>query len=95
MSAIEEVINKVRKLYALAEANTSENEAAVAVAAAEKLLQQYRLSRAEVDAHSDSYLESPAEDSEPIETYASRVPVWQQVVVGTLASHYGCVIYQS
>ena len=95
MSAIDEVINKVRKLYALAEANTSENEAAVAVAAAEKLLQQYRLSRAEVNAHSDVDLESPIEDGEPIETFASRVPVWQQVLVGTLASHYGCVIYQA
>jgi hypothetical protein len=95
MSAIEEVISKVRKLYALAEANTSENEAAVAVAAAEKLLQQYRLSRAEVDAHSDTNEESPIEDGEPVETYASRVPVWQQVLVGTLASHYGCVIYQA
>jgi hypothetical protein len=95
MNAIDEVISKVRKLYALAEANTSEHEAAVAVAAAEKLLQQYRLSRAEVDAHSDSDLESPTEDSEPIETFASRVPVWQQVLVGTLASHYGCVIYRA
>jgi hypothetical protein len=95
MSAIEEVIGKVRKLYALAEANTSENEAAVAVAAAEKLLQQYRLSRAEIDAHSDSPSESPIEDGEPVETYASRVPVWQQVLVGTLARHYGCVIYQA
>ncbi len=95
MSAIEDVISKVRKLYALAEANTSEHEAAVAVAAAEKLLQQYRLSRAEVDAHSDADSESPAEDAEPIETYASRVPVWQQVLVGTLANHYGCVIYQA
>jgi hypothetical protein len=95
MSAIEEVISKVRKLYALAEANTSENEAAVAVAAAEKLLQQFRLSRAEVDAHSDAPSELPGEDGEPVETYASRVPVWQQVLVGTLASHYGCVIYQA
>lgn len=95
MSAIEEVISKVRKLYALAEANTSENEAAVAVATAEKLLQQYRLSRAEVDAHSDSNTESPIEDGDPVETFASRVPVWQQVLVGTLARHYGCVIYQA
>ncbi|HEY5956197.1 MAG TPA: DUF2786 domain-containing protein, partial [Polyangiaceae bacterium] len=95
MSAIEEVISKVRKLYALAEANTSENEAAVAVAAAEKLLQQYRLSRAEVEAHSDGDLESPTEDAEPFETYGSRVPVWQQVLIGTLASHYGCVVYTS
>ena len=50
MNAIEGVISKVRTLYALAEANTSENAAAVAVAAAEQLLQQYRLCRAEVDA---------------------------------------------
>jgi len=95
MNAIEEVISKVRKLYALAEANTSEHEAAVAVAAAEKLLQQYRLSRAEVEAHSDATTESPSEDAVPIETYASRVPVWQQILVSTLASHYGCVIYQA
>jgi hypothetical protein len=94
MNGLDDVISKVRKLYALAEANTSENEAAVAVAAAEKLLQQYRLSRAEVEAHSDTDLESPNEDSEPIETYASRVPVWQQVLVGTLVSHYGCAVYQ-
>jgi hypothetical protein len=85
----------VKKLYALAEANTSENEAAVAVAAAEKLLQQYRLSRAEIDAHSETASESPTEDSEPVELYASRVPVWQQILVGTIASHYGCAIYQS
>jgi hypothetical protein len=95
MSAIEEVISKVKKLYALAEANTSENEAAVAIAAAEKLLQQYRLSRADVDVHSEPDLEAPAEDVEPIETYASRIPVWQQVLVGSLAGHYGCVTYQS
>lgn len=95
VSAIEDVISKVRKLYALAEANANENEAAVAVAAAEKLLQQYRLSRAEVEAHSDVQAEIPTEDAEPVETYTSRVPVWQQVLVGTLASHYGCVIYQA
>lgn len=93
MSAIEEVISKVKKLYALAEANTSENEAAVAMAAAEKLLQQYRLSRAEVDAHSDGDVESPAEDVEPLETFASRVPMWQHMLVGALASHYGCAVY--
>jgi hypothetical protein len=95
MNAIEEVINKVRKLYALAEANTSEHEAAVAVATAEKLLQQYRLSRAEVEVHSDATSESPSEDNEPIETYASRVPVWQKVLVNTLAHQYGCVVYQA
>lgn len=95
MNPIEDVISKVRKLYALAEANTSEHEAAVAVAAAEKLLQQYRLSRAEVDAHSDTDMESPIEDGEPVETYASRVPVWQQMLIGTLASQYGCVVYQA
>jgi hypothetical protein len=93
MSAIEEVISKVKKLYALAEANTSDNEAAVAIAAAEKLLQQYRLSRADVEVHSDSEVERPTEDVEPIETYPSRIPVWQKVLVGALASHYGCVIY--
>jgi hypothetical protein len=95
MNTIEEVISKVKKLYALAEANTSENESAVAVAAAEKLLQQFRLSRAEIDVHSDAASESPTEDAEPVEIYASRVPVWQQVLVGTLAGHYGCVIYQA
>ncbi|MGC4070894.1 MAG: DUF2786 domain-containing protein [Polyangiaceae bacterium] len=95
MSAIDEVISKVKKLYALAEANTSENEAAVAIAAAEKLLQQYRLSRADVDVHSEGDLERPTEDVEPIETFASRIPMWQQVLVGALASHYGCVTYQA
>jgi hypothetical protein len=93
MSAIDDVISKVRKLYTLAEANTSEHEAAVAIAAAEKLLQQYRLSRAEIDASSDSNVEIPTEDGEPVETYASRIPVWQKVLVGTLAKHYGCVVY--
>lgn len=95
MNAIDEVISKVKKLYALAEANTSEHEAAVAVAAAEKLLQQYRLSRAEIEAHTDGQTELPIEDGDAIETYAARVPVWQQILVGTLAGHYGCAIYQA
>lgn len=95
MNAIDEVISKVKKLYALAEANTSEHEAAVAVAAAEKLLQQYRLSRAEIETHCDDQAEAPIEDGDPLETYAARVPVWQQILVGTLAGHYGCALYQA
>lgn len=95
MNAIDDVISKVKKLYALAEANTNENEAAVAVAAAEKLLQQYRLSRAEVEAHADVQAEAPTEDGDPVEMFASRVPVWQQLLVGTLASHYGCALYKA
>ena len=82
------VIDKVNKLLALSKSNNA-NEAAVAAATANKLIDQYRLSQADLSQdHEDSLIE----DSDYLyET--GRIVRWKSHLSYVLAKHYGCALF--
>jgi hypothetical protein len=82
---IANVISKVQKLLALAGNNTSEHEVRSARAMADKLIQEHRLSMAD--------LEAKGADTEP---FSSRIVSeggkrlsWKEVILHELCVHYG------
>ena len=86
------VIAKVQKLLALANSSNI-NEAAAAAAAANKLIDQYRLSEADF-ATTESELDPLIEDDGFIyET--GRITPWKSSLVVLLAKHYGCAVFNS
>lgn len=87
---ISDVIAKVIKLLSLSTSSNA-NEAANATSAANKLIDAYRLSQADLENHSQ-VTESVVEDDE--HAYVSgRVTRWKEKLLQTLASHYGAVIW--
>jgi hypothetical protein len=86
------IIDKVQKLLALSQSSNA-NEAAAAAAAANKLIDQYRLSEADL---SSSSLENDSlvEDNKFVYSTGRIVP-WKSNLIITLASHYGCAIFNS
>lgn len=81
------IIDRVRKLRALA---TSDNvhEAAAAAAAAERLIQEHNISEAELHVTSE---EPVGLCGTPIATWASnRIPLWQSVLLSALTKAYSC-----
>jgi hypothetical protein len=89
MSNMSPIIEKVRKLLALSK-SCNANEAAAAAAAANKLIDQYRLEECELEdteAHEDIF-----EEEDPL--YESgRLTQWKSYLACNLARHYGCAIY--
>lgn len=85
------VIEKVKRLRALA-TSSNVNEAANAAAAADKLLQEYRLSEAELESTNGplSTRETANLDPEPIVSWNRRVTSWQSSLSAMLARHYSC-----
>ena len=85
MGNINHIIDRVKKLLAL---GTSSNvhEAAAATAAANKLIDEYRLSQADLEV--DSLKESIEEDYEYI-YQSGKVTPWKMQLVHVLTSHYG------
>jgi hypothetical protein len=86
MSTLAETIERVKKLLAL---TTSSNagEAANAAAAADKLIEKYRLSQYDLE---DS--PPPEEAIEQDEGYiyeSGRVTIWRKKLIHTLTRHYG------
>jgi hypothetical protein len=87
---ISSVIEKVQKLLALAQ-SSSANEAANAAAAANKLIDQYRLSEHDIaveHSESDPIIE---DDSYLYET--GRVTPWKNTLIHVLTTHYGVAHY--
>lgn len=86
MDTVAHIIERVQKLLALSTSSNA-NEAAAAAATANRLIDQYRLSTAD--------LESKTEPAEPIEEddgyiYESgRVNPWKTRLVDILVKHYG------
>lgn len=82
------IIEKVQKLLALSKSSNA-NEAAAAANAANKLIDTYRLSEADLECMADAG-EPIEEDSEYI--YESgKVTPWKTALVSHLVKHYGCV----
>jgi len=78
------IIEKIRKLRALATSSNA-NEAAAAAAAADRLIQEHRIAEAEL--HADAP-EAPTR-GEALYT-STRITRWRSQLAGTLLAHYGC-----
>jgi hypothetical protein len=90
--SIENIISKVQKLLALSKSSNA-NEAAAAANAANKLIDQYRLSVA--DLSEDSAEIDPMMEDSGVVYETGRIVPWKQSLVVTLARHYGCATFIS
>ena len=90
---LSEAIAKVAKLRALAQ-SSNVNEAANAAAAAERIMQEYRISESEVEARGDApNMPDPTTD-EKIPIWNQRVTHWQLQLIARLAREYQTKIVQ-
>lgn len=88
-----EALEKVRKLLALAQSD-NEHEAALAAAAADRLLTKYELDRAELDAPEDD-AEECQEWEHPLYTFNKKRPTWKGVLAAGISRHFGCFVYRT
>ena len=82
------VLTKIRKLFALAQ-STNPHEAAAAIAAANRIMLEHRLTAAEVEGDKET-------GRYERETFAKciRMPVWRSMLLRSIAQHTGCVILE-
>lgn len=90
MQDIKEVIAKVQKLLALADGNTNENECRSARAAADRILQEYRLTMADVEAQAPANAEPFKRDTV---SQGGRRLAWQETILSELCVHFGGAFY--
>ncbi len=88
MNSLQSVIDKVQKLLALSKKNANVHESAAAMAAANKLIDEYRLSESQLDSFQE---EEILEDQDNVYE-CSRITSWKSELVCGLAKHYGCCI---
>lgn len=90
MSDLSAVIAKIIKLRALASNNSSQNEVKAATAAADRMMQEYRISQAEIEA-------TDASTAEPFVSLkvseGGRRTAWRETLLFALTEHYGCCFY--
>lgn len=89
------LVDRVRKLRALAEsARKLDNvhEAAAAARAADELIQKHRLEEAELEIGGEES-EAPSEDATPFVTFGRNRVLWQATLASFLVHHYGCSMY--
>jgi len=79
-------IQKVRGLLRLSR-SSNVHEAAAAAAAADKLIQQYRLEEAAIEIDSGEARESAGVDPTPLRRWRRR-PAWQRYLIRALCDHY-------
>lgn len=91
-SALSSVIAKIVKLRALASNNSSENEVKAATSAADRLMQEYRISQAEIEATDSSQCEPFVQ---LCVSEGGRRTAWRETLLGALVEHYGCCFYYS
>lgn len=82
------IIDKVQKLLALSQSSNA-NEAAVAASVANKLIDQYRLSEADLSSEEDD----PLIEDDGFIYVTGRIVPWKRYLVTNLACHYGCAIF--
>lgn len=95
MSDIQSVIDKVRKLRALAARAGTVQEAEAAAAIADKLFQEHGLEEAQLEAAGTLPAEAPAEETEPLVKWIGKTPTWGLFLVDGLIEHYDCVYYRA
>jgi Protein of unknown function (DUF2786). len=80
------VVDKVQKLLALSKSSNA-HEAAAAAAMANKLIDQYRLSEADLEVHGQN--EEPLEEDEGYLYESGKVTPWKMTLMSVLVKHYG------
>jgi len=92
MNRFDEVIERIRKLLALAGGSANEHEAAVAASCAADMMDRYHLERAQVEVGTGERVISPIED-EALGDGADRVVQWRLQLASALAKIHGCRAY--
>jgi hypothetical protein len=86
------IIDRVKRLLALT-SSSNQYEAANAAAIANRLIDEYRLSIADIQ---DNMNESDPMMEDPDAVYSTgRIVPWKVRIIGILAQHYGCATYNS
>ena len=82
------VIDKIRKLLSLSAKSTNANEAAVAAAAAQRLMTEHRIAEAELEIGEAQETAQLAAD--PLDNFGHRSIVWKEMLCGGLLRLHGC-----
>src|SRR5271170_2836952 len=85
-SNIQSVIAKVQKLLALTGGSNNENECKAARAAADRLIQEYRLTQAQLESQGSAQTEPFARKKIH---EGGRRNAWQEVILAELCAHFG------
>ena len=93
-NSLQSVIEKVNKLRALAEGNTNLHEQEAARAAADRLIQEYRISQAELES-----AQGASENDDPMVRRTihdgGRRTNWRETILRALSAHYGIAWYMN
>lgn len=92
MNELTKMIERVRALIALSESTTSEQEAAAARTAADKLIQTYRLDAAMLEAAGQ---QPPEQLVSKVVNQGGRRTGFREVILSALSVQYGCAWYLS
>lgn len=84
------IIEKVQKLLALSK-SANVNEAAVAAGIANRLIDQYRLSTADLECSSE--MEEAFEEDDGYIYESGKITPWKARLVHVLVAHYGCAYF--
>ena len=91
-ATLSDVIAKVKKLQALAGGSKNTNEVQAATAAADKLMQEYRVTQAQLEAAG----ENVTDPMHSVKIHSGgRRTAWREVLLWALGSHYGCTWYMN
>lgn len=86
------IIDRVQKLLALSKSSNI-HEATNAAAAANKLIDQHRLSEADLESKNDVQELEPIEEDTEVLYETGKVTTWKQSLIGVLTRHYGVVYW--
>lgn len=89
MSAI---LDKIRKLLTLSAKSTNANEAAVAAAAAQRLMTEHQIAEAELETGATH--ERPSLSTDPLDTFGNRSVTWKEILSSQLCSMHGCKVWK-
>lgn len=84
------ILEKIRKLLALSKSDNA-NEAAVAAAAAQRLMTEHQIAEAELGGSADD--ERAQREIDPLFTGSSEMPMWLNILSFNLAQLNGCITW--
>lgn len=88
----EDIQKKIQSLLSLAKGNANENEAASAIAAANKLAEQYRIEIASLELAGETPVEDIEEAAESILS-GGRIRSWKKLLLIAICKSQGCSCY--
>jgi hypothetical protein len=91
MKTLPEIIEQIKKLQALS-TSSNINEAYAATQAANKLIDKYRLTQADLEDSSTPTIDPIEQDTDYLYT-SGRITNWRVMLVGILCHHYGVAHY--